>query len=151
MSFDQVKDVLAQARQFYRYTAEYYQKLREKSDRQRVRMLLDYMARREKGFAEIVAEYQDSAADKITETWMQFTPPQAVTDYLESLETRPVQSVDELLKIAREIDQHLLDYYQTLVNTAPLPKIRAAFANLMNSTLQKEREVLFHAQRMRDL
>jgi rubrerythrin len=151
MSFDQIKDILKDLRSFHSDVAEFYQRTQDQSGRERIKMLLDYMIKREKTFEEVLDRFLETADQNVLETWVQFTPSQPVTDYLASLKSQPIHSIENLVKIASEIDQHLLAYYQTLINTAPREDVREALQNLMLTAMQKEREVLFSAQLLKDL
>jgi hypothetical protein len=151
MSFDQVKDILKDLRSFHGHVAAFYQRTSDQSGRERIKMLLDYMIKREQTFEEVLDRFLKTADQNVLDTWIQFTPPQSVTDYLSSLKSQPIHSIETLVNIASEIDQHLLGYYQTLINTAPRADVREALQNLMLTTMQKEREVLFNAQLLKDL
>ena len=48
MAFETTKDVLDHARDFHRQLSDHYAQLRDKAERERVKMLLDYLSRHEK-------------------------------------------------------------------------------------------------------
>ena len=144
MSYEQVKDVLQQAKLFYKKTANFYEQLSRESDQERVKLLLNYMAKREKAFEQIVDRFHNESKQSIIQQWMQFTPPRTVTKTLDELKKKPIESVDELMQMATTMDDALIEYYRTLVNISRKPEVRDAFINLMEATLKKDREMVFN-------
>ena len=68
--FKQTKDVLDYARTFHRQLSEYYDSLSKLAEKQRVKMLLDYLSRHEKHLDEILADYEEDASKKVMNTWL---------------------------------------------------------------------------------
>ena len=91
MSYEQVKDVLQQAKLFYKKTANFYEQLSRESDQERVKLLLNYMAKREKAFEQIVDRFHNESKQSIIQQWMQFTPPRTVTKTLDELKKKPIR------------------------------------------------------------
>ncbi len=59
MSFENFKDILDHARAFHRQLSSYYKKLGDKAERERVKMLLDYMSRHEAHLDESLKQYEE--------------------------------------------------------------------------------------------
>ena len=151
MSYEQVKDVLQQAKLFYKKTANFYEQLSRESDQERVKLLLNYMAKREKAFEQIVDRFHNESKQSIIQQWMQFTPPRTVTKALDELKKKPIESVDELMQMATTMDDALIEYYRTLVNISRKPEVRDAFINLMEATLKKDREMVFNMHMQQEI
>ncbi|MCB0262168.1 MAG: hypothetical protein KDE52_05400 [Calditrichaeota bacterium] len=151
MSYEQVKDVLQQAKLFYKKTANFYEQLSRESDQERVKLLLNYMAKREKAFEQIVDRFHNESKQSIIQQWMQFTPPRTVTKTLDELKKKPIESVDELMQMATTMDDALIEYYRTLVNISRKPEVRDAFINLMEATLKKDREMVFNMHMQQEI
>ena len=62
MSIKKTRDIIDYARGFHEKLNLYYQSLAEHTNKERLKLLLEYMARHEKHFEECLAEYEETAS-----------------------------------------------------------------------------------------
>lgn len=64
MPYETAKDVLEHARDYHRILSDFYNKLGAKAQKQRAKMLLDYLSRHEKHLEDSLAEYEKEVSPK---------------------------------------------------------------------------------------
>lgn len=150
MSFDQVKHVLQQAKDFSSKTADYYAALDKIHHQAPMKMLLKYLTERDKAFSEMIDLYISDAPKGTADRWLQFTPTNRVSQNLDELKAKPIDSIDAMVEVALKIDQQLLTYLRTVGNSARKPKIRDHIFNLLNATTRKNRDLVYNVQFFQD-
>lgn len=125
-----VRDILEAARRFHRQLGDFYDRLSDKSDRQRARLLLDYMERHERYFEQGLAAYDAEGADRLLDTWLQYGPDTDALDAPAPDELPDETGVDEVEKMARRFDEALATFYRDAARLARTKKVRELFQNL---------------------
>lgn len=128
-----VRDLLDQVKDFHRHLSGYYTNLSTVAKKERVKMLLDFIALHEEQLAECLAAYEEDAATHVLDTWFEFTPDLTRCERLEDVSLNPDMSVDEAVRTVLLFDQCLAEYYKQLAELSPLPEIRELFENLMEA------------------
>ncbi|MBN1543629.1 hypothetical protein JW992_15915 [candidate division KSB1 bacterium] len=137
-NFQTTRDVLDFARCFHHRLADYYQKLSDSSNEERMRMLLDYMAYHENGIEAILARYKEDASHKVLDSWFQFTEEESFSLPCEEEKIQPHLSVDRVIEHALEIDDCLIRLYRMLVECSRCDSVRDLFANLLEMVEQEK-------------
>ena len=138
MAIEQTKDILERARTLHRELSDFYQRLKDDTQRERVKMLLDYLSRHESLMDERLKEYEESAARSLLDTWYKIAPAQEIRRTMENLNLHPDMSVAEVLDIALRLDEVLIELYKQAADLAPAEDVRALFSQLW-AEAQKER------------
>jgi rubrerythrin len=140
-TYGQVRDILNVAVEFHRHLKEFYGRLAEQADRDRVQILLDYMSRHEKDFERAMAEYDDKRSKELLDTWMQYTPDQRALEVPRPETWREDMTVDEVVETALDLDEKLVQFYAEAARMARTPEVRHLFEELTEQQ-QDEREKL---------
>jgi rubrerythrin len=128
-----VRDLLDQVNDFHQHLRSYYTNLSAVAKKERVKMLLEHVARHEEQLAEGLAAYEQDAAAHVLDTWFEFTPDLARCERLEDVSLTPDMSIDEAVRTVLLFNQCLGEYYKQLAELSPLPEIGELFENLMES------------------
>ncbi len=110
-TYKQAKDLLDVVRDYHKHLGEFYSKLSDISDDERVQMLLDYLSRYTENIEKGFAEYTEALDPKLLETWIQYVPDPDLLSVPEAEKLDADMSVDDVANIAIELDDHLVRFY----------------------------------------
>ena len=153
MPFETTREVLEHAREFHRDLKEYYKSLMEKTDQERVRMLLDYLSRHEKNLEEGLARYESEIASKIRDTWFQYPPPKEAVAVCKDIAISNIEdlSVDGIVKLALDFDSCIIEMYEAIIKSSDSAEVREIFQSLLNLEKQEELELVRDSLELKDL
>lgn len=151
MSFETTRDLLQGAQQLHQKLSRYYQKVSKKTDKERIKMLLEYLSRHERRLADSVKKYTDGAADNVLQTWYQYAPRKNLDDLLKDIEITPDMPIDEVLRSVIAFDDALIALYQELAQHAGSPTVRDVFTNLLEMEKSEKLRSVRDALMLNDL
>lgn len=135
------RELLDHVRHFHHQVGEFYDSLREKTTRRRVKLLLDYLHYHQKKLEQALDVF-DAVADKdVMETWFQYTPPEDFMDELIQTAS-PELEFQQVLAIATRIDEEVTQFYRHLADMAPIPKMRELFTDLARNLADAKRQLI---------
>ncbi len=150
-TYVQVRDVLNVAVRFHQHLEDFYAQLARQEDRDRVKMLLDYMSRHEKGFEQMLADYGKGQAQALLDTWMQFEPDERGLKVPEPRTLRADMTVDEVIKIALRLDDELIRFYSQAADLASIDDVRDLFAKLARQEEDEKSKATLNALLIKDM
>ena len=151
MSFETTSDILEHAQKFHRFLAQMYEDLSSHTDKQRMKMLLDYMSRHESHLSEATQQYSEDASPKIKRTWFQFTPCEALAQAIKENRLSTLMSFDEVVEIAVKLDDCLINIYRKLAESAESIEVREIFLNLLALEHKEKLRLVKNTLRLQDL
>lgn len=153
MAFETTKDVLDHVREFHQQLSAFYRNLIDKTNKERVRMLLDYLSRHEKHLEESMARYEAEVSERILKTWFQYPPPKEILGICKTLAVDEVEdlSVDGVIKLALELDDCLIDLYKEMIRGSGSEEVREVFQSLLDMEKQEELELVRDSLELKDL
>lgn len=152
MRFEQTRDVLNHARDFHRKVSDFYHELEEQSDQKRVRLLLDYMAGREKELADALDDFVNQASTDVLNTWFQFTHDDDTLQLnCPDVEVKREMSVDDVMSMAMRFHDCLMRLYGELAGSARSNRVREVFLSLMQEAEKEWERLERNAQSWMDL
>jgi rubrerythrin len=150
-NFEQIKDVLDYSRQLHAQIRRYYDSLNAQTGQKRVKMLLDYLSRHEKHMEESLDQYEHEAKQGVLDVWLQYAPSTKIEEKLKQCVVRPGMAVDEIVKIALEFDDALVQLYKEVVREVDDEKVRAVFRNLIERENQEKLLLVRSAMQLDDM
>lgn len=129
-TYGQVRDILNVAVEFHRRLKDFYRRLGEQTDRDRIQILLDHMSRHEEDFEQAMAKYNQERSKELLDTWMQYTPDQRSLDVPEPETLRADMTVDEVVATALDLDEKLVRFYSEAAHLAKTPEVKHLFEEL---------------------
>ena len=151
MAYKTTKDILELARAFHEQVSAYYRKLGDKSKRQRVKMLLDYMSRHEKHLEQCLTEYEQDASRKILETWFKYTPQFDIPSCFEDIELNPDMCIDDVIELALRLDDCLVELYKGMAEKAEYSDVKKVFTNLLEMEKHEKMNLVRDAIELKEI
>jgi len=151
MSIKQTRNVIDYARNFHKELSEFYHNLSDQTDKARIVMLLDYMSSHEKHLEESIAGYEEHAATKIFDTWVQFTPELEPLKCNANMQLEIDMTVDDIITIAVKFDDCLIDLYQKLSESAQSLELKKVFGKLLDMENQEKIKMIRQAIMLNDI
>lgn len=151
MRFETTHDLLTQASELHAGLARYYERLAAESGKEKVKMLLDYLARHERNLSAVVSRFSDEAAAVVRNAWFK---QELDSGFIKCIPpARPVDelSLDELVDLAIQLDDCIADLYQLIAVNSELPEVRDAFVNLVALERAEKMRMVRQAMRLDDL
>ncbi|QDV85826.1 hypothetical protein [Planctomycetes bacterium TBK1r] len=146
----QIKAILELIRDYHHQLADQLESLAGHESDQRIRLLLDYMARHEINFEKTLAGYENDTAKSILQTWIKYVPDDAVTKATEQLNFHDEMPADEILAAVITFDRALTDMYRELAEETSVPRIHELFTKLIDLEDRKDRQFSISILEMAD-
>jgi len=153
MSFETTKDVLDYVRGFHRHLSEFYHNLSNKTEKQRVKILLDYLSGHETHLEENLVRYEEDVSERILNAWFQYPPPKEVLNACKCvvIEDKEDLSVDSVIEMALQLDDCLIDLYKEMVKSSEFDEVKEVFSNLLAMTRQKKMDLVRDSNELKDM
>ncbi len=125
------KDVIEQTKFFHRKLADFYDNLSDNVDKERVKILLDYMSRHHENLAAILDEYESGISERILDTWFMFVNKKCDLSPFFSASLNPDMTAQQVIELAVDFDQCLLDTYEGILQNEISDEVRDVFQGLL--------------------
>jgi rubrerythrin len=151
MSNEQTRDILEHARQFHRQVSEFYDQLSCQTEKERIKMLLDYMSRHERNMAAALEAFEQSAPVHLLNACYKVGRKfQPCCEVIRDLDIPPDMSVDDVIQMGLQFDDCLIAVYRDRAENAPDEKVRGVFQDLVELAQKEKRQLSRNAQRVLD-
>ncbi len=154
-TYKQTSEIFDYARLFHTKMKEFYEALYERTDNQRLKMLLEYLSRHEQHREETLAVYEKEASHKIMDTWFQYVPKRSALDFsldfCKNTEINSDMSVDDLVCCTLQLNNFLVEFYKGLIEEAKIEEIKDVFSCLLKRLEQEERNLVRDALRLNEI
>jgi rubrerythrin len=131
MPFDQTKDVLNQARKFHHKLSEFYEDLKENTDKERTRALLDYLSRHETYLEDCLKEFQQDVNKNVLDSYFQYGSDASKLSGISEFVIKDEMTVEDVVAAAMHFDACLIKFYREIAQKAHTEKVREVFENLL--------------------
>ncbi len=143
MPFEQTRDVIERARSFHRELAAIYHRLERDADREKARMLLDYLAAHEERMEQRLSQFEEETAAGILNAWYARPPSDDLTAKLTNIELRPDLPLCGIVCAALRLDEALLRLYRQAADAAPTAEVREVFESLLEEGKAERAKLVF--------
>lgn len=151
MRYQTTKEILEHARAYHHRLSEYYLELQSDTEQERIRLLLNYLSRHERHMEQALAKYTEDASHKILNTWFSYAPDEHMLDACARLDLHPDMDVDDIVAAVVRYDNCLIEMFRDVEQTASIPEVREAFANLLLMEEQAKEQSVRNGLLMRDM
>ena len=138
MAFKTIREILDYAKTYHSQLGDYYARLRDVADKERMKILLDYMSRHEAHMQDYLADYEQEAAKKVLDTWLKYSPVKAEVHGLKDIALNPDMSIEEVIKMSMKLDACLVDIYKEMADRSPSQECKDLFNDLLEMEKQEE-------------
>lgn len=135
MRIETTKDIIKHFRKFHRIIAAYWHNLSVKSEKERVKLLLNYLKEREDQIEKTLSEIENSSSNHILNSWFSHSHCEAKLEELSQIVNNESPTVDEVIERFLQMDNCLIELYSELVESAENIDVQDFLENL--STLEK--------------
>lgn len=151
MSFYQTRDILEHARKFHRCLSEFYEKLKEATEKERTRVLLDYMSRHERYLDESLALFEEEVSSVVLDTYFKYGSEASPISEIRSFQVKEHMGVDDILAVAMHFDACLVEFYKEMAGQSVSQHVREVFENLLKMEQGEKMELSKQALGLRSL
>ncbi len=152
MRFKQIEDILNWVAQFHGDLESKYLELKVGAEKERVALLLDYLADHEHNLANAIMKYREDAAPHLLSTWFNQVPE---VNYLRKLSalSQHLSGADtmEVVNMAIECHDLLIDMYKSLQAAGDTPSTKALFQSLLEMEEHEKIRMVRDAARLESL
>jgi hypothetical protein len=139
--FKQVKDILTQIQNIQNDLNNYYTGISGKTDREKVKILLDSVKETKNKMVNSIEEYKEHGNIDILNTWIQYSPENPVHFDEAEYSITTDMNVEEVVKRIIRHDNWLDTIYEYIAETASSTAVRNVFEN-MHQNLEHEKRNL---------
>lgn len=153
MRFKQIEDILDWVIQFHVDLEVKYRELEDGTEKERVALLLDYLADHEHNLADAIKRYKnDDASTRLLSTWFNQMPEVNYPERLAALSQRlSGVGTSEMVSIAIECHDLLIGMYKNLEASSVAPSSKALFQSLIAMEEHEKIRMVRDAARLEDL
>lgn len=141
MRFKKTRELLDHVRRFHEDVGAHCEEVCGGAEQERIRILLNYIAERERNQARAMSEFEKETADQVLDTWFQYTTDDDALPTLLTASFKPDMAPEDIMNAMMAIADHLLALYRDLLDAADTDELRQVFQNLLDHE-QKEKEKL---------
>lgn len=131
MAIVTVGDILKHAQRFEEELADYYRAVSEKSKREGVRMLADYMSRHRIRPNEALAKLPTDMVRRISSEPLRYDPEVASCRCFEGIDLPPGATAQEVLNVALRLDRCLISLYRQAAAQTGDEQVRSLLESLI--------------------
>ena len=151
MAVEQARSIIEHMRNFHKRVSLYYHRLADSTQKQRVKLLLDYMSEHEQRLANCIRDYEETASTSILNTWFQTASNTDAGKSLQDIELGPNQSVDDIIYLGIQVSECVLVVYRNLADQAEPESVQQVFANLLRMEENAQKQFTRDAGRLADI
>ena len=141
MAIITIENVLEHAEQFEQMLADYYANLSEKTNRDGVRLLTDYMSRHRIHIEAALQKIPASQVKQILSERVRYEPQGADMRTIEAFQLPPNATADQVLDAAITFDESLITLYNQVLQQTNDEQIRLFFESLLHAEERDEIEL----------
>lgn len=127
----QVREFVHFGKELHGKIKELYEELNEEARLERVRMVLEFLARHEEHMEEALARFEKDTRKGILEAWLEYKPELDVEAVMGRFPVADKPSSDELFQLAMEFDDTLVKLYREGADKAHDARTKEVFQSLL--------------------
>lgn len=132
-SFDNAAHVLTELISFHEHLAEFYASVAPDTHNAHAKMLLEFLAGREKKLTDTLEKYEDNAPHKILKTWIQVPYPEDLDEFLSDLTLVATADMDPLqvYEMGEKADDFVARLLSHVHDRCNINDVKTVFADLL--------------------
>jgi rubrerythrin len=138
MAQQRMIDFLKAVESFYGRLAAFYEATSDEAIREDVKTVLIHLRRHEGNVRSMIQRYEEDTDQTILNTWFKISPDFTQLKTPDDLAFDPSLSVDEVIQLAIDVDNSLIDMYKLLVRESLDDDVKDALKSLIQEELSEE-------------
>lgn len=151
MRMEKISDILSHIKDYHHKISEHYKLSIDKAPFERIRMLLNYLEIHQRYLENAVEQFYSSCPDKILNTWIGNSPCQHKIEELMTTMHENIDSVEDIIRIAIELDDCIINIYKNLKENSPTNDIRDFLDSLLQMEEKQERVEIRNLSMMNEI
>ena len=141
MSYSRVTDILNRAVEFHQMLIDFYSEIEKTSEKESVKLLVEYMARHEKVLKEQLSKLTEEQIKQISEEGVKYESEFATWRCFENLKIDKDSTVDDVIEAGLTLNQCLINLYHHMVVIAPTEGVKTLFSNLETMEIAEKKKL----------
>lgn len=137
----QTSDIFEEIRLFHNKSSDFFNHLHRKNEKGELKILLDYLTQHEKHREETILKYESENFSKSKDIWFKYVPVNNASSYLKHIKIDPSMSVQDVIRIAFDLDDQLIELYKLLVGNSKNTDIKNIFSSLLNRLVKEKKNL----------
>ena len=150
-NFEQAKDVLDYGIDLHGQLSALYHAIGERNGQTRAKMVLDYLSSHEVHRGQALRRFEEEPHAGGLDVWLQFAPSLEIERKLANCTVRPDLSVDEIMTIAMDFDDALIEIYKEAAREAEDTHAREIFESLVSMEQKEKQRFIRDAEWIQDV
>lgn len=146
----QTSDIFDDIRLFHNKSSDFFDHLHRSDEKGELKILLDYLTQHEKLREKTIQKYKSENSSKAKDAWFKYVPIKSASSYLKSLEVDSNMSVQDVVQIAMDLDDQLIELYKRLVGNSKNTDIKNIFSSLLLRLKQEKKNLVRDALWLND-
>jgi hypothetical protein len=109
------------------------------------------MSHQEELMKSCIEEYEKCLPKKVMDTWFKYAPKDLDMDYAKIINLAPDIEVDDIITLALEIDDKLIEMFSDMSKSSDCESVKEAFSNLKKLEYEKKKNLVRSCVRFEDL
>lgn len=131
-SIQTARDVIDQTKAFHRRLVSFYKDLSDTVEKERVKILLDYMSRHHENLFSIIEDYESRLSERILNTWFMYVHKECDLSPFFDASLGPEMTTQQAMKVAIDLDKCLLETYEAMLQNDVPDDVSEAFQGLLD-------------------
>ncbi len=150
MRYKTVEEILDQAAALHDRLAACSREAAEAQDKQRLGLVLDYLADHQDRLRQAIESFEDDAGDRVMSTWFDRSPELELPQ-VQSQELAGIDDVDALIDKVADFHDRIIALYGNLRDQAHIHEVREIFANLADLERHEKMELVQSTRQLQDM
>lgn len=151
MKFEQTRDLIEHVISFHSMLSAHFLELGEKTENQRLKLLLDYLVEHERAQACRLSEYAEDAPDHVLGRWFQFSNCEERFKELKGSLKADQSTVSEVVDMTVKLYDCLIGQFTAFAEGAEVDEIRDVCLNIAALEKKDKLKIVRNAHMLRDL
>lgn len=147
----QVKEFLDYGRSLHGEIRAYYDSLNEHTDKERLKMLLDYLSRHEHRMEESLRRFEQISRQEILAVWLEHVPRMDVQEIIDQCAFSKEMSLEDIISIAIRFDDAQVNLYREVANRTEDARVKTVFNNIVSMEENEKNQMLRNASMLREM
>ena len=147
----QVREFVDFGKHLHARIAALYEDIREQSELERVKMLLEHLSRHEHHLEQTLARYEKGVRGGLLEAWLEYSPSLDVDAVMNACALPEHPSTDAIFSAALAFDDTLVKLYREIAEKAHDTHTKALFQDLRQLEEQEKIQVSRAAMSLQDM
>ena len=138
MRFTQVRDVFREVSRLHSELADYYERLSDTADQERVKLLLNHIGSHSRRLEKSLKAYEGDTHRRVMDAFVDCVSCGDILITCRQMPVTPDMSVEGVTRLAIDVDRCLQRFYREVADKAESENVRELFRNLID---QEESEL----------